>query len=1070
VNIAKFAVKHPVTITIFLVIMILFGVVSWGMLSVDLLPDMELPMLIVMTEYPDAGPEEVEDSVTKIIEQNMASISGIDTIQSQSTAGMSVVLISFEFGTDLGEATNSVRDALSMAEFSLPEKCGNSSILKMNIDSMPIMTLTVASDSGRSMDELVSIVNDTVVSRLERIDGVAAATVNGGVEDQVHVILDNNKLATYGLNTASVGQMIAGENAKDSAGYIAMGERDILLNIDGEFQSLGQLGNMSIALQTGEVIKLSDIAEIKIAKPDNSTYVYLNGEQVLSISIQKESGGNTVNVDKEVREVLAELDEELYDDIIFGIPYTSAKEITETIDFMQSSLLLSAFIAMLIILMFLGNIRSTIIIGIAIPVVLLITFNLLYFGGYTLNMITLGAMALSVGMVVDNSTVVLENIYRHQSMGKGRYRAAVDGTQEVMGAVVASTLTTVAVYVPMVFISGLAAEILVPFAVTICFTLFASLAIAIFVVPMMSSKLLTLDSKVQKHGIRGKMSETGIRYMRWFNKYFDRMLRAYGKLLNKALDHKVFSLILVSVTLLCSFLLVPFIGSELIPSMDSGQVTINIELPNNTKLEETWEITKEVEALLLEIPECESLLVTVGSSGGMSLGGSSGNTATMTMLIGDKTERKRSDKDIAAEINEMTKMVPGVQIVASAVDIAAMVSSSDISVSLKGQNLDDLEEYSERLASAMSEVDGLVNIRSSMEDANTELSVIIDKDKAAFYSVSSSTITSYVQLALNGLNVSSYKGGSEEIDIIVKLPDDMIQNLDDIRMLMIPTNMGALVPLEEIAEINMTTGQKTVVRVDQSRVATVSGTVYGRDLGSVSNDVKKVVQSVPAPKGCSVEFGGSDAEMMEVFEDLFKIIALAVIMVYGVMACQFESWLLPLIIMVSLPVMFIGVFLGLFISGNTVNMMSLLGILLLEGVVVNNAIVLVDYIQTLRRDGMCKREAILQSGTTRMRPILITTLTTMLAMLPQFLGNGTGSEMFKPMSASIIFGLAFSTMISLFVVPIIYELTERFLRHKKKNGEEDDAELMEYTLALPDECNCWHNEAERAEKLGEMYE
>lgn len=1065
-NFGRFSVKRPVTIIMVVVIMLMFGMVSLSMMSVDLLPDMDLPIMLVYTTYDGAGAEEVESKVTKVIEQQCAAISGIDTISSTSGAGVSTVLLYFNYGTNLDEATNSVRDALNMADMIMPEDVGDSNIMKMSMDALPIMYISIASDTDRDIDEIRKIVDETVAPRIERIEGVAAATAVGGNTQQVHIVLDPDRLANYGLSVGSISQIIQMENNTAAGGYVAQGSRDILVRIDGEYQSLAEIGNTPITLQTGGIIHLSDVAEISFAESKTTSYVHVDGKNVVAIAVQKESDGNTVSIDRDVHKAIAELQGQVYDDIVISVPYSGAEMIQQSIDNVKSNLFLAAAISTLIIFMFLGNIRGMLIIGLAIPFSLITTFNLLYFGGYTLNMITLGAMALSVGMIVDNSTVILENIYRHWMMGKSRLRAAVDGTQEITSAVVASTLTTAAVYIPMVFISGMAAEILKPFGWTMCFAIFGSLLVSLTLVPMMASRVLKKYDGNGK-GFFGHIANGCYRYEGWFNKRFKKFVNKYGKCLVWTLNHKKISLLAVSVMLILSIAITPLIGMELIPAQDYGQVSLTVELPNGSKLDEILAAAEEVEDIANSMPEVEMTYTMIGSTGGMSMDGSTSNTATMTVMLIDKNDREMSAVDVAKALEDKCSMIAGAKVTASSFDMSQL-SGSAIEVQLKGNNSTSLAMLAEEVENVMKGIDGTSNVTNSLKDGNEELTVYINRERATYYNVSTSTIMSTVQLALNGAKVSKYKGGADEEDIIVKLPDYMTESVEDLRQLKVPSNTGGQVPLEEVATIERTIGQTAISRMDQSRVETVSCDVYGRDLGSVSNDIKKALANVAVPANCTIDYGGSDAEMVKALTDIGKIILLAVVMVYGVMACQFESFVSPLIIMFSVPVMFIGVFGGLLITGETINIMSMMGILLLVGVVVNNAIVLVDYVQVQRREGMCRREAIINSGKTRMRPILMTTLTTVLAMLPQFLSNGDGAEMFRPMAVTVIFGLSFSTVISLFVVPIIYEMVDKH-REKRRNkrhqkSEQELDEMYEYTMEL-DETNCWHTEEERLQKM-----
>ncbi len=1050
-NIGKFSVKRPVTIAMAALVLILFGVVSFTRLSVDLMPKMDLPIMAVITSYDGAGPEEVEERVTKPLESSMASLAGIDSITSTSSAGSSVVLLMFDYGTDLNAATNDVRDSLEMAKMILPEEAQDVSIMKMDINSMPIMNLAVSGD--RSLEDVKKIVEDKIAPRMERISGIAAANVVGGQQQQVTITADPYKLSAYGLNTGVISQIVMGENANHPGGYITQGTQEILVRTLGQYESVEQLADTQVSLPTGGTVRLGDVVDIQVGLSEETSIVTLNGEKVISVAIQKESDGNTVDVDREVRKAMAELEEELYEDIDINIAYSSADMINQSVDNVISNLFSAVVIACLVIFIFLGSIRSTIIIGVAIPLSIISTFVLLYFGGYTLNIITLSALALSVGMVVDNSTVVLENIYRHRSMGKSKYQAAVEGTQEVVSAVTASTLTTVAVYLPFVFVGGLTEQIIIPFALTICFALVASLAISITVVPMMSSKLLVLYEYSEERQPKGIA-----KFQVWFDKKFETFINWYQGVLVAALNHKKTAMSIVTAALIGSCCLVPFLGSELFPSQDAGQISVSVSLPSNTVLEETKKVANEVEYIITKVPEVDLVLNSVGSTGGMSMSSGS-NSASMTVMLVPKDQRERSSRDVAHELQEKMNNFPGATVTVSAVDMMSMHGSGggSVSIQIKGNNSDDLEQLAGQVEDIMLSVDGVTNIENSVTDTNEELNIIIDRDKAAYYNVSANTVYQSVSLALNNSTISKYRGGEEELDIVLQYPKEMTTTLEHLENLMIASNSGGQVPLSEVATIEHGFGQKSITRQDQSRIETVSCEVYGRDIGSVSDDIMVQVDQLPIPAGCTIDAGGDIEMMMDVFKDLILAIAMALILVYMVMACQFESLWNPLLIMASVPVMLIGVFPGLLITGSRISMMSLLGILMLEGIVVNNAIVLIDYIGQLRAKGLCKRESVVEAGKTRMRPILVTTLTTVLAMIPMLLANGEGSEAWKPMAVTVIFGLSCSTIISLLVIPILYEKFEavpRKVRRKimKNNPEEEHRAAM---LALEE--GCWHD-------------
>lgn len=1050
-NIGKFSVKRPVTVAMAALVLILFGAVSFTRMSVDLMPKMDLPILMVMAPYDGAGPEEVEEMVTKPLESSMAGISGIDTIQSVSSAGNSIVMLMFDYDTNLDTATNAVRDKVDMAKMMMPKEAGDVSIMKLDMNSMPVVMMGVSGD--RSLDDVKKIVDEKIIPRLERIDGVAAANVMGGREQQVIITADPYKLSAYGLNVGQISQIVGGENANHPGGYVTQGSQKILVRTLGQYETVEQLAGTQVSLPTGGVVRLGDLVDIQMGLSDLESEVTLNGKDIVAIGIQKESDGNTVDVDREVRKVLAQLDDELYDDIEMTIAYSSADMITQSVSNVETNLFLAVVISMLVIFIFLGNFRSTIIIGVAIPLSLISTFVMLYFGGHTLNLVTLAALALSVGMVVDNSTVVLENIYRHRSMGKSKYQAAVEGTQEVVSAVLASTLTTVAVYIPFIFVGGMTAQIIIPFALTICFALVASLVVSVTVVPMMSSKLLIMYEYSEEHKPKGVQ-----KFQVWFDRRFEKFVDWYQGALVTALNHKKTTLLVVSAALIGSICLTPLIGAELFPSQDSGRVNVNIELPSNSVLAETEKVALQVEDIVNKVPEVDLVMNSIGGNGMMSMGGSTSNTASLIIVLKPLEERDRSDKDIAHDLQQAVKGISGADITVSANDMMSMGGSGGaISIKIKGNNNDSLEQLASSIETVMQGVSGAVNIENSIKDTDEELDVIINREKAAYYNVNASSVYQTVAMALNSTKISKYRGGEEELDIVLKYPDNISTSLENLQNLMVPSNTGGQVPLSEVAQVVHGFGQKSINRENQSRIATVSCGVYGRDLQGVTKDIMAQVNQLPVPAGCSIETGGDVESMQETFSDLFLAIGMALILVYMVMACQFESLMLPLLIMASIPVMLIGVFPGLLLTGQTTNMMSLLGIVMLEGIVVNNAIVLVDYVQQLRAKGLCKRESVVEAGKTRIRPILVTTLTTVLAMIPQLVSQAEGAEVFRPMAATVIFGLTCSTIISLLVIPLLYEIMESWpkkLRRKimKNNPQEEIDAAM---IALEE--GCWHD-------------
>lgn len=1027
-KLAQFSVKRPVTIFMVVLIVLLLGSVSFSKLAIDLMPDIEIPIVAVVTPYEGAGPEEVEKTVTKLYESQMASLSGVDTIISQSSAGQSMIMLQFNFGTNLDEAVNTIRERIGMFSMMMPDKVSDSTIVKMDMNSMPIMMLTVSGD--RHLDDVRKIVDDTIAPRLERGEGIAAVTVSGGNEKQVEIEVDPLKLQAYGVTVDTISNLVYSENVNNSGGYVVEGDKNTLVRITGEFSSLSDIGNIMIPVAQSGSVRLDELATISETNKEITAYTKMDGKDVVAIAIQKESDGNTVQVDREVKKAIAELTNDLPSDIAIGYAYNQADFINVSINSVVRTALMSVVLAMLVLLIFLRNVRSSLVIGTAIPLSVICTFVLLYFDNQTMNMLTLGGLALGIGMTVDNSIVVLENIYRHRSLGKDKITAAVDGASEVTAPVIASTLTTVAVFFPVVFVKGMASEIFTPLALTIGFALMASLVVSLTFVPMLSSKILSIkkvEENLEKKGLRGTLHKTNEACSR----AFDSVDMHYGKLVRWALRHKKIICLAVVLMMVGSCVLIPTIGMEFIPATDSGQINISASLPNNTVLSETSVVAERMSKIIDDVPEVKDIFLSVGGGSGMGMGGSS-NSISMTVMLTPSDERDRSVDDVSNDIGSRLSGIAGADITVSGADMV-MSGSDPISIQIKGNKTETLRELATQVTDIVESVDGIATAENSFTEGVMELNVVVDRDKAAFYGVNSASVYSTLNTALQGKSLSSYKGGEDEIDMVITYPDEVTDTLEKVQQLMVPSNTGGFVPISEVADLGYTRAQQSITRIDQSRVVTVSASIYGRDLGSISRDIQAKLDQVPLPSGYTIEFGGTSQEMMDSFADLGLALIMAILLVYMIMAAQFEGLLYPFVIMFSLPPTVIGVIIGLAVTGQTLNILSMIGMIMLAGIVVNNAIVLVDYINVLRRDhGMEKFEAIVTAGRTRLRPILMTTLTTVCGMLPQLLSSSEGSELMAPLAATIVFGLSFSTLITLVLVPVMYYLLDSLAARVKR--------------------------------------
>ncbi|KJS81348.1 MAG: hypothetical protein JM58_17125 [Peptococcaceae bacterium BICA1-8] len=1019
-KLANLSVSRPVTILMVVLVILLLGVVSLSRLAIDLMPEMNFPMAIIVTTYEGVGPEEVEQLVTRAIEGQIGTINGIKNISSESSPGSSTVIAEFGWGSDMDQKIFTMREKVDFIKPFLPEGVGEPMIIKMDIGMMPIMMLGISGE--QDLTTLKQVIEDKIQPRIERVDGVASVYLEGVKTREVHVQINPQKLEAYNLSITDVSNTIRGENNNTSGGYVEQSAKDYLVRVKGEFTSLQDLANILIPLKSGGNIKLQELAEIKDTYKEVSSYSMLNGVPSIALNIQKQSDANTVKVSDEVIKVLSEVKKELPPNVAIKTAFDQAEYIRQTIDQVIKNGYLGAALAIIILFLFLRSLRSTLIIGTAIPISIITTFILVYFAGLSLNMMSLGGLALGIGMMVDSAIVILENIYRHRQEGLSRIEAAKMGTSEVGTAVVASTLTTVAVFLPIVYVEGMASQIFKPLALTISFSLLASLLIALSFIPMLASKLLIVETNGNGND---KPKNFIQRLSKSWGNAFGRLDVKYLGILKWALKRKKTVIFITLAAFVGSIALIPLVGMEFIPASDDGYFSVDIQLPNSGILEETTRVVDKVEEVVASMEEVESIFLSAGSQGGMMTGGF-GTGSHLANIVGrlvPLNERERGVAEVMDDIRARLTDLPGATIEVSGGD-SGFGGQTPIFISIKGHDLEELKDLAQEFADRIREVPGAREVTTSQEEGNPELAVKIDREKAALYGISSHQVSSTVRNGLEGAISSKYRTGGEEIDIRVQLPEKDRNSIQSLNRLMIPSMQGYNVPLEEISTIDYNIGPTKISRVNQSRQVTVTGDIFGRDLASVTEDIKIAIADIPLPAGYSYEIGGANKEMMESFQSLGLALVLAIIIVYMILAAQFEALLYPFIIMFSIPPTLIGVVGGLLITGRTFSVVSFIGVIMLAGIVVNNAIVLVDYINTLRKRGLEKEEAILKAGPTRLRPILMTTLTTVLALMPQAIGVGEGAELSAPMATAVVAGLSFSTLVTLVLIPVMYYILD----------------------------------------------
>lgn len=1002
-KISDISIRRPVTTFMAVLLVVLLGLISLGKLKLDLFPRFSFPVAAVITEYSGAGPNEVENMVTRPLESSLATVTNVKSISSTSSAGRSLILLEFNWGVDMDFAALEMREKVDLVKGFLPDDVDDPLVVKFDPAMLPVLQVGI---SGReTLVELKQIVEDKIIPGLERLEGVASVVITGGLNREILIEIDQTKLNTYGLSLVSVAQALMLENMNLTGGKIVRGNTELLVRTTGKFSSIDDIKNIQLPASSG-FIALGDIASVRDTYQEIEDLARLNGQPSIGLTIQKQTDANTVMVSNRVKRELSKIIEELDNGLKVAYLMDQARFIELSIGNVIENASLGAIIAALVLFVFLKNWRSTLIIALAIPISVITTFTLIYFGGLTLNLMTLGGLALGIGMLVDNSIVVLENIFRLRQEGYGWLRAASAGSDEVGMAIIASTLTTAVVFLPVVFVEGIASELFKEMALTVTFSLLASLLVALTLIPLLSTLLL-----------RSKDNFSGRKEI-----ILPLFKNLYRKGLNWCLEHRIAVIFILAFLLAVSAYVYSLIGQEFIPAMDQGEFIINVELPRGTLLEETDCIVRQIEEKLKTLPEVDTIFTSVGSTGELFRDNRS-ETARVTVRLKSIVQRNRSTDEIMEELRDELKF-PGVKISLQKQD-AFMTSMGEapVSIRIKGNDLGKLEEL---VREVREEIEGMPEIREvqdSITRGRPELQISIDRSKAARLGLRVTSVASAIKSAVQGEVATRYEVGGREYDVRVRLQEKDRKGIDDLKDLLIPSPLGARVPLSSISEFTITRGPKSILRENQERYAEVTADIYNADLGTVMEKVeKRLTESIDLPPDYEFEFSGQYEEMVESFSSLRFALILALILVYMVMASQFESLLSPFIIMFTIPMAAIGIIFSLFLTGNNISVPVIIGIIMLAGIVVNNAIVLVDYINRLKMKGLDVKEAILKAGAIRLRPILMTALTTILGLIPLVLDIGEGSEVQVPLAVVVIGGLSFSTLLTLFIIPVFYSL------------------------------------------------
>jgi HAE1 family hydrophobic/amphiphilic exporter-1 len=1033
-KLVEFSIKRRVTVSMIVVVVVVLGLISLDKLGLDMFPDMEPPYISVVTSYSGVSSEDIEESITRPLEQMITTVSNVKEVRSISQEAMSIIMVEFEGDTNLDFAAQDIRDRLGYYDNFLPAGADDPLVFKLNVSEFPVMMYGITGGK-RDLKDMRDYIDNEVGTELERLDGVASAIVVSPEFAEILVNIDKGKLESRGISIVQIERAIQASNINLPSGFIDVNHKEFLIRTIGEFEDVAVINNVVVGIgKRGEAIFLKDIAEVKETSKEVRNKIRINGTKGIMMIISKSPGSNTVLVAREIKKTL----ERLRPTLDPGLNFSAAWDMSRFIEIMASksinNILLGGFLAMILILFFLRNIRPTLAIGFAIPLSVIATFIALYLAGYTLNLITLAGLALGMGMLVDNSIVVIENIFRHLEEGKPAAEAAYIGTTEVGMPIIASTMTTIAVFFPMVLASGTAGTLSRGLALTVAFALLSSLFIALTIIPMLASWFFKIKKNVKQK--KEKQVSLG-------QEKFTRIRNIYEKYLHISLRRRKLVLLSVIFLFIASIVLVFFLGAEFMPESDQSVMMIKLTMPVGTNMEETDRIIRYIEEGALKDKNVMATMVSTGineqnaqdSASGFNPAGS--YEATMITYLKTSTERNISDKEIIEQWrkNYFPELDKGK---IEFLDIASSItgtsySSSPIEIIFFGRDLLQLEQIAERTKQAILGIEGLRDVATSIEKRKPEIQLHIKKEEASKLGLTPYDISSQVQTYTIGTVVSRVMIDGEERDIRVRLNEKDRNNIESLKKLPIVSPLGNKTYLSQVVDFLPSFGAVKIERENQVRKVSVTANFVGRDLGGIVKEIIEKSEPVLSnlPEGYFYEMGGQYKEMLEAFSTMLLALILAIVLVYAVMASQFENLKFPFIIMFTIPLAFIGVVIALGLTGNNISLVTFMGFIMLGGIVVNNGIIMVDYISQLIGKGTDKYEAVVKGAVTRLRPIIITALSTIMGMVPMAISTSEGSEMRSPMAIALIGGLLASTFLTLFIVPILYTY---FSKIKIKNN------------------------------------
>lgn len=1005
--------------TLCFVTVIILGLFSLAKLPIDLYPDIDTNSIMVITMYPGASAKDIEQNVTKPLENTLNSVEHLKHITSTSRENTSVITLEFEYGYDIDVLTNDVRDKLDMVASQLPDDSENPIIFKFSTDMIPICLLSV--QANESMAGLYKILDDNVANPLARVDGVGSVSISGAPKREIHVYVDPNRLEAYNLSVEQIAQVIGAENRNVPGGSFDIGSNTYALRVQGEFEETSQMARIPVGSFQGRIIYLSDVARIEDSLEERTQHTFNDGKEGAMIIIQKQSGANSVEISDKVMKMLPSLQKNLPSDVKIGVIVDTSDNIRNTISALVETVLYALLFVMIVVFIFLGRWRATMIIVITIPVSLIASFIYLFATGNTLNIVSLSALSISIGMVVDDAIVVLENVTTHIERGADPKQAAVHGTNEVAISVIASTLTLIAVFFPLTLVTGMTGVLFRQLGWMVTIMMIISTTCALSLTPMLCSQWLRLKGKATSGGRKNFYS--------YIEKGLDRFDAAYASLLGKVVTHRALTIIACLAIFVGSIFLMKNVGTEFFPTQDNGRLGVSLELPIGARVEEAQEVTARLDSLWrAKYPEIMVMNYTVGPAGTdntfASLSDNGPHIISMNIRLLDPGDRKRGISEIAEDMRaDLTREFP--EFKKAQVNIGGgrgqgMGGQSTVDFEIYGYDFNETDSVAADVKQILEGIEGTADVTISRSDYQPEYQVDFDREKLSMYGISLQTAAYYLRNRINGSTASQFREDGEEYDIKVMYDPEHRTSIQDIENILIYSSEGKGIRLKELGTVVERFTPPTIERKGRERIITVSAVVDGAPMSEVVASAQAEIETLDIPSGVNIQIAGSYEDQQDSFSDLLMLGVLIIILVYIVMAAQFESLTYPGIIMTSLLFAFSGVFLILWITGHTLNVMSMIGAIMLIGIVVKNGIVLIDYITLNRERGMSIRRAVIDGGRSRLRPVVMTTLTTILGMVPMAVGTGQGAEMWRPMGTAVIGGLTFSTILTLLFVPVLY--------------------------------------------------